>query len=64
MSKNAKRYDEEKEKNHKLYKIEPRKYRHWVFERSSGYAGYRCTKCMKWVYNTLPLICDCVDDKK
>ncbi len=22
----------------------------WVFERSSGYAGYRCIKCSTWIY--------------
>lgn len=31
----------------------------WVFERSSGYAGYRCTKCATWVYMGQPLRCSC-----
>lgn len=31
----------------------------FVFERSSGYAGYRCLNCMTWVYNDQPLICNC-----
>ncbi len=37
----------------------------WFFERSSGYAGYRCVKCGTWVYaNQYPekqkFKCDCV----
>jgi hypothetical protein len=35
------------------------KYR-WVFERSSGYAGYRCQICATWVYANQPLKCDCI----
>ena len=34
----------------------------WVFERSSGYAGWRCAKCGVWIYDKQPCICDC--DKK
>ena len=32
----------------------------WVFERSSGYAGFRCQKCAAWIYenNTRECICD------
>ena len=31
----------------------------WVFERSSGHAGYRCKKCADWVYQGQPLKCKC-----
>ena len=31
----------------------------WIFERSSGYAGWRCTKCGTWVYIEQPKRCDC-----
>ena len=31
----------------------------WVFEESSGYAGYRCKKCGKWEYLDKELRCDC-----
>ena len=31
----------------------------WVFERSSGYAGYRCKVCGTWVYANRDKICDC-----
>ena len=31
----------------------------WVFERSSGYSGYRCQKCAEWVYEEQELECKC-----
>lgn len=31
----------------------------WKFERSSGYAGYRCQKCSTWLYEDNLLICSC-----
>lgn len=31
----------------------------WIFERSSGYAGWRCTKCYTWVYDGEQLKYDC-----
>jgi hypothetical protein len=31
----------------------------WVFEHSSGYAGYRCQKCFSWIYGDQPARCDC-----
>jgi len=31
----------------------------WRFERSSGYAGYRCQKCGTWVYENIARKCDC-----
>lgn len=31
----------------------------WVFERSSGYAGYRCKKCHTWIYENQEKKCDC-----
>lgn len=31
----------------------------WQFERSSGFAGFRCQVCAEWVYMGLPLMCDC-----
>ncbi len=31
----------------------------WEFERSSGYAGYRCQVCYTWVYNNQEKRCDC-----
>ena len=34
----------------------------WVFERSGGYAGWRCIKCGTWIYDKEQKICDC--DKK
>lgn len=34
-------------------------YNRWVFERSSGYAGFRCIYCATWVYNYQPKICKC-----
>ena len=38
----------------------------WEPERSSGYMGYRCTKCGTWGYASEPLRCDCdrVEPKK
>ena len=35
----------------------------WVFERSSGYAGYRCTRCATWIYEGQPKQCNCDVDK-
>ena len=35
----------------------------WGFERSSGYAGYRCSTCRMWVYSYLPQHCSCDDTK-
>lgn len=32
---------------------------HWVFERSSGYAGWRCNACGHWVYEDKPKVCNC-----
>lgn len=34
----------------------------WTFERSSGYAGWRCQSCMKWVYLNSETICGCDDE--
>jgi len=31
----------------------------WVFERSSGYAGWRCQECSTWVYDSTPRKCNC-----
>jgi hypothetical protein len=31
----------------------------WEFERSSGYPGYRCQTCMKWVYSHEVPKCNC-----
>lgn len=36
----------------------------WIFERSSGYAGRRCTDCAVWVYEGKPLVCNCSKNKK
>lgn len=33
----------------------------WVFERSSGFAGYRCQKCQTWVYAEKKKKCCCDD---
>ncbi len=33
----------------------------WVFERSSGYAGYRCQKCATWIYDSANKTCKCDD---
>ncbi len=34
-------------------------YLNWKFERSSGYAGWRCTKCGIWIYQDTPFNCCC-----
>lgn len=31
----------------------------WIFERQSGFAGYRCLTCGTWVYNHQEQICEC-----
>jgi len=31
----------------------------WVQEYSSGYNGFRCTKCATWIYCDEKFICDC-----
>jgi hypothetical protein len=31
----------------------------WVFERSSGFAGYRCQRCATWLYDNQKLVCKC-----
>lgn len=31
----------------------------WVFERSSGYAGYRCVVCQTWTYSDKEQTCMC-----
>lgn len=31
----------------------------WVFERSSGYAGYRCRTCATWIYANTEYKCKC-----
>ena len=31
----------------------------WVFERSSGYAGFRCTRCSTWRYANDAKRCNC-----
>ena len=31
----------------------------WVFERSSGYGGERCTKCATWLYDSEIQNCSC-----
>lgn len=36
----------------------------WKFERSSGYAGWRCTKCGHWIYMDDPKECDCTKEKQ
>lgn len=33
----------------------------WIFERSSGYAGFRCHTCATWVYAEAPRECKCND---
>ena len=38
-------------------KIEPKG--SWFFERSSGYAGFRCQKCSTWIYEEQPKKCTC-----
>lgn len=35
----------------------------WVFERSSGYAGFRCIHCATWKYASEFLICPCDEEK-
>lgn len=32
----------------------------WQFERSSGFAGYRCQDCATWVHANKPQVCDCL----
>jgi hypothetical protein len=34
----------------------------WIFERSSGYAGYKCINCSTWLYENQPFKCDCNKD--
>lgn len=36
----------------------------WMFERSSGFAGWRCEVCATWIYNYKPLICSCDKDNR
>lgn len=36
----------------------------WVFERSSGYAGWRCNKCATWIYFNDPFDCKCNRENK
>lgn len=31
----------------------------WIFERSSGYVGYRCQDCAEWIYENQPKQCKC-----
>lgn len=31
----------------------------WIFERSFGYAGYRCQNCATWIYQHDIAICNC-----
>jgi len=31
----------------------------WAFERSSGYAGFRCQKCATWIYDNQKEECQC-----
>lgn len=31
----------------------------WNFERSSGYAGFRCSQCGTWVYHNEKKVCKC-----
>lgn len=31
----------------------------WIFERSSGYAGYRCQECYTWIYANQEKTCKC-----
>lgn len=34
--------------------------KNWVFEHSSGYAGWRCIHCAVWKYNEdNDITCDC-----
>ena len=34
----------------------------WKFERSSGYAGWRCNTCLVWVYQGNSKTCDCLQN--
>ena len=36
----------------------------WHFERSSGYAGYRCSRCGHWVYDNASKTCNCDEMKE
>ena len=36
----------------------------WEFERSSGFAGYRCKKCYTWIYAGKPFVCECGGNPK
>jgi hypothetical protein len=36
----------------------------WVFERSSGYHGWRCVKCGTWIYDNCARICNCKKGEK
>ncbi len=33
----------------------------WVFEHSSGYAGFRCKNCHEWIYANKSKNCKCDD---
>ena len=35
---------------------------HWVYEVSSGFPGWRCTKCAHWIYDKRPFDCNCKDN--
>jgi hypothetical protein len=35
---------------------------HWRFEISSGFDGFRCTKCMTWIYANQERECKCIID--
>ncbi len=49
----------EKEREFYPHDLKPKVRGNWEFERSSGYAGWRCKACATWVYNGQPLVCDC-----
>lgn len=52
--------------NHKANEVqlELKSLGHWVFERSSGYGGKRCTKCMTWLYDSDIQNCACGSELK
>ena len=35
----------------------------WEFERSSGFAGYRCQVCHVWIYNDQEKRCNCDENR-
>lgn len=43
--------------------VKLRQHQNWVFEQSSGYSGWRCTKCIEWIYDAQHFTCRCEFDK-